>query len=62
MLNKRSLMEARKQDLRHEREMRARIRFDRSGQESISRRLEEMEMNLSDYVRHLVQKDIGVYV
>ena len=59
MLN-RSLQENRED--RNGREMRARVRFDRTGQDSISRRLNELDMNLSDYVRHLVQRDIGVYV
>lgn len=49
-------------DNRKVREMRTRVRFDRSGRESINRRLDEMDMSLSDYLRHLVQKDIGVYV
>jgi len=49
-------------DNRKDREMRTRVRFDRSGRESINRRLDEMGMSLSDYLRHLVQKDIGVYV
>lgn len=61
-MDKRSMPKDRKQDDRNGREMRGRVRFHRSGQESISRRLDEMEMNLSDYLRHLVQRDIGVYV
>ena len=44
------------------REMRPRVRFHPSGKDSINRRLEETGMTLSDYLRHLVQKDIGVYV
>ena len=46
----------------HGRESRARVRFHRSGMPSVSRRLEEMDMSMSDYLRHLVQKDIGVFV
>jgi len=44
------------------REMRPRVRFHGSGKDSINRRLEETGFTLSDYIRHLVQKDIGVYV
>ena len=44
------------------REMRPRVRFHGSGKDSINRRLEETGLTLSDYIRHLVQKDIGVYV
>jgi len=45
-----------------EREMRARIRLYRTGQESISRRLSELDMSLSQYVRLLIREDIGVRV
>ena len=45
-----------------DRQKRSRIYFHESAQPSINRRLDEMEMSFSDYVRRLVQRDIGVYV
>jgi hypothetical protein len=44
------------------REMRPRIRMGRWAQPSINRRLEELNMDLSEYIRWLVEKDIGVKV
>jgi len=44
------------------REMRPRIRMGRWAQPSINRRLEELDMSISDYIRWLVEKDIGVKV
>ena len=42
------------------REMRPRIRMGRWAQPSINRRLEELDMCISDYIRWLIERDIGV--
>jgi len=42
------------------REMRPRIRMGRWAQPSINRRLEELDMDLSEYIRWLISNDIGV--
>ena len=41
---------------------RSRVYIHESARDSINRRLEEVNMTFSDYMRHLVQRDIGVYV
>ena len=43
-------------------ERRSRVYFHESAHESINRRLEEVQMTFSDYMRYLVRMDIGVYV
>ena len=41
-------------------ERRSRVYFLESAQKSIDRRLEELGMSFSNYLRWLVEKDIGV--
>ena len=48
--------------MKKHKQRRSRIYFYESAQPSINRRLEEVNMSFSDYIRWLVEKDIGVKV